>query len=112
MFRVLVSLGGLEGYPWGTLGIVQMRAHEDLTHPRIPPLGSSPVGSDQALFCLSQAVTVPRAVRLPFTSPKGETLEGLKREARVGQRVAELGMQFSEWAFGTYNGLLRMSRHL
>ena len=23
----------------------------DLTHPIIPPLGLSPVGSDQALFC-------------------------------------------------------------
>ena len=59
----------------------------NLTHPIIPPLGSSPVGSDQALSFLSQAVTVPRAVMLPFTSPKGETLEGLKQE-KAGSEVA------------------------
>ncbi|XP_070101332.1 class I histocompatibility antigen, Gogo-OKO alpha chain isoform X9 [Equus caballus] len=34
-----------------TLVIVQTGAHGELTHPRVPPLVSSPVDSDHVLFC-------------------------------------------------------------
>lgn len=49
----------------------------ELTHPIIPPLVSSPVGSDHVLFCSTPGGDSAQGSDVSFTGAKGEVVEEL-----------------------------------